>query len=109
MSKAYINTNKILEFKVRTLLESFAKDEYAKTKISPHLAKVSLEMNHLYEDLGFKNRVEMGKYMKKYFPKLSEMKPADTLWKKYIYDLVGETAPACAECGDQETCFACRM
>jgi len=109
MTKAYMSTNDVLELKVTKLLQSFAKDEHSRVEVSPHLAKVSLMMNHLYEDLGFKNRIEMGKYMKEHFPKLSEMKPSETLWKKYIYDLVGETAPACAECRDQDTCFACRM
>jgi nitrogen fixation protein NifQ len=103
------STNEMLEQKVTELLEHFAKDEYSRIRIAPHVAKVSLEMNHLYEDLGFKNRVEMGRYMQTHFPKLSEMKPKETLWKKYIYDLIGETAPACADCSDQETCFACRV
>jgi nitrogen fixation protein NifQ len=66
-------------------------------------------MNHLYQDLGFKSRIEMGRYMKKYFPKLAELKPADKLWKKFIYDLIDETAPACVECKDQISCFACRV
>ncbi|MFT7003363.1 MAG: nitrogen fixation protein NifQ [Sulfurimonas sp.] len=109
MKKTNMNKNDILEAKVTKLLQHFAKDEHSKTVIVPHLAKVSLEMNHLYEDLGFKNRIEMGRYMKEYFPKLCEIKPTDTLWKKYIYDLINETAPACAECNDQETCFACRI
>jgi len=104
-----MSMNEILEAKVTNLLEFFAKDEYSKTKIAPHIAKVSLEMNHLYEDLGFKNRIEMGRYMSEHFPKLSAMKPKETLWKKYLYDLLLETAPACAECNDQETCFSCKI
>ncbi|QFR48802.1 hydrogenase [Sulfurimonas lithotrophica] len=100
---------KVLEAKVANLLQFFAKDDYSKNKVAPHIAKVSLEMNHLYQDLGFKSRVEMGKYMSEHFPKLSRMKPKETLWKKYLYDLILETAPACAECRDQDTCFACRV
>lgn len=99
----------ILESKVVNLLQSYAKDDYSKNEVAPHLAKVSLEMNHLYEDLGFKNRVEMGRYMKENFPSLGAKKPEDKLWKKYIYDLIGETAPACATCSDQVNCFACKM
>ena len=104
-----MNKNEILEAKVTNLLQFFAKDEYSKNTIAPKIAKVSLEMNHLYEDLGFKSRVEMGRYMKEYFPKLSVMKPKDILWKKYLYDLILETAPACAECNDQASCFSCKV
>lgn len=56
---------------------------------------MSLKRNHLYQDLGFKSRVEMGKYMKCHFPKLAERKPLDKLWKKFIYDSIGRIAPAC--------------
>jgi len=101
--------NEVLEVKVTNLLQFFAKDDYSKFEIAPHVAKVSLEMNHLYEDLGFDNRIEMGRYMKEHFPQLSLMKPKETLWKKYLYELLLETAPACAECDDQETCFSCKV
>jgi nitrogen fixation protein NifQ len=98
-----------LEAKVTNLLQHFARDEYTKTKVAPRIAKVSLEMNHLYQDLGFGSRTEMGRYMAEHFPRLSKMKPKETLWKKYLYDLLLETAPACAECDDKETCFSCKI
>lgn len=94
-----------LESKVTELLQSYAKDEYSKNIIAPHVAKTSLEPNHLYQDLGFNNRVQMGKYMNEHFPKLAELKPAQKLWKKFIYDSIGEVAPACEVCKDQITCF----
>jgi len=99
----------ILEKKVTVFLQEYAKDEKAFKEVAPHLAKISLEMNHLYQDLGFDNRTQMGKYMKEHFPKLAELKPADKLWKKFIYDSVGEIAPACATCHDQDNCWACKM
>ncbi|WP_373073002.1 nitrogen fixation protein NifQ [Sulfurimonas sp.] len=98
-----------LEAKVTNLLQHFAIDDYSKNTVAPRVAKVSLEMNHLYQDLGFASRVEMGRYMQRHFPKLSRMKPKETLWKKYLYDLLLETAPACSECDDQETCFSCKI
>jgi len=100
---------KLLEQKVITFLQGFAKDEHVKNVIAPHVAIVSLEMNHLYQDLGFKSRVEMGRFMKLNFPILAEQKPADKLWKKYIYEQIDETAPACVECWDQVNCFACKL
>jgi len=100
---------KKLEIKVRELLIKHAKGQYAREEMAPHVAKVSLMMNHLYQDLGFKNRFEMGMFMKKYFPSLAEKKPKDKLWKKFIYDSIGEIAPACIECSDQVSCFRCKV
>jgi len=95
----------ILERKVADLLKKYAKDEHSLTEVVPHVAKTSLMMNHLYQDLGFSNRVEMGSFMNEHFPEFAAHKPADKLWKKYIYDTIGETAPACAACSDQAGCF----
>jgi len=101
-----INTNiKLLEEKVIALLQNYAKDDYSKNEIALHVAKVSLMENHLYQDLGLRNRFEMGRYMKEHFPTLAENKPATKLWKKFIYDSIDEVAPACEHCKDQITCF----
>jgi nitrogen fixation protein NifQ len=94
---------------VKTLLSAYAVNYYAKTVLAPLVAQKSLLMDHLYEDMGFHSRTEMGAFMKKNFPKLAEEKPKDKLWKKYIYDRVGSIAPACATCDDQLTCFKCMV
>lgn len=92
---------------VETFLKKYAIDDEARYIIAPHVAKTSLEMNHLYQDLGFKNRIQMGEFMKKHFPHLAEIKSKDKLWKKFIFDSIGRVAPACATCNDQEHCFTC--
>lgn len=97
----------VLEKKVTLFLQQYAKDTYAKEIIAPHVAKTSLKENHLYEDLGFLNRTQMGNYMKSHFPLLSELKPKEKLWKKFIYESIDEVAPACEYCQDQENCFSC--
>lgn len=102
-----MNETDVMRLEIENLLKKYAIDDEARYVIAPHIAKVSLEMNHLYQDLGFKNRVEMGQYMKCYFPRLSDMKPKDKLWKKFLYDSIGRIAPACASCNDQEHCFSC--
>lgn len=93
--------------KLVALLHSFAVDENAKEILAPMVAKKSLMMNHLYEDIGFCSRSEMGKFMMKNFPILAKEKPKEKLWKKFLYDKIGEVAPACATCDDQQTCFKC--
>jgi nitrogen fixation protein NifQ len=98
-----------LEREVMVFLQSYAKNRYSKYVIAPHVASMSLQMNHLYEAMGFKNRVQMGKFMKCHFPELAQKKPVDKLWKKFIYDSVGKIAPYCFTCKDQNNCFACEL
>ena len=98
-----------MQNKVTKLLSIYAQNEYSKKHIAPLIARKSLMQNHLYEDLGFASRTQMGKFMKLHFPRLAKNKPKEKLWKKYIYDLIGEVAPACATCKDSITCFSCRV
>lgn len=98
-----------MELEVLEFLQKYAKNRYSKYVIAPHLAAMSIKENHLYQDMGFKNRVQMGKYMKCHFPELAQLKPLDKLWKKFIYDSIGRVAPACFTCKDQSNCFACQV
>lgn len=102
-----MNKLEIMEKEVCALLRASALNCYAHDILAPWIAYESLKMGHLYSDLGMKNRIEMGKFMKKNFPKLASKKPIDKLWKKFIYDEIGKVAPACANCDDQMSCFAC--
>jgi len=95
--------------KVTLFLQKYGKNKRAIDIIAPHVAQVSLQENHLYEDLGFKSRIEMGRYMQEHFPTLADIKPKDKLWKKFIYDSIGEVAPACETCKDQINCFSCKV
>ena len=97
----------ILRHEVESYLKKYAINEEARYIIAPRIALKSLEMNHLYQDLGFKSRTQMGAYMAQHFPHLAELKPKDKLWKKFLYDAIGRVAPACATCDDQEHCFTC--
>jgi nitrogen fixation protein NifQ len=99
----------IIEQKVVSFLQKFAKTKRAHDIIALQVAQTSLMENHLYQDLGFKSRVEMGRFMKEHFPILAQNKPQDKLWKKYIYDSIGEVAPACENCKDQVSCFSCKV
>ena len=89
------------------LLGSYAVNGYVKYILAPHVAMISLEMNHMYEDLGFKSRSEMGRFMMRNFPELAKQKPKEKLWKKFLYECIDALAPACENCDDQATCFKC--
>lgn len=99
----------IMEIEVLQLLQTNANDEYAKDTLAPWIAKTSLRMGHLYSDLGLISRKEMGRLMKNNFTALSNIKPKDIRWKKFIYDSIGKTAPACATCKDITNCFQCSL
>lgn len=97
----------VMREKIESYLKKYAIDDESRYIIAPLIAKKSLEMNHLYQDLGFKSRTQMGTYMSQHFPHLAELKPKDKLWKKFLYDAIGCVAPACETCNDQEHCFTC--
>lgn len=96
-----------MRHEIETYLKKYAVNDEARYVVAPLIARKSLEMNHLYQDLGFKNRIQMGAYMTEHFPRLAALKPKEKLWKKFLYDAVGRIAPACATCNDQEHCFTC--
>ena len=104
-----MSLNVIMENSVKVLLQEHAVNHHAKNVLAPWIAYESLKMNHMYEDLGFKSRSEMGRFMKRNFPKLAEKKPKEKLWKKFLYDEIGQVAPACITCNDQATCFSCMV
>jgi len=98
-----------MESEILILLQAHANDDYARDELSPWIAKTSLQMGHLYSDLGLESRKEMGEFMFKHFTSLAKLKPEDKRWKKYLYDCIGKTAPACAACDDISNCFHCSL
>lgn len=104
-----MNELEIMESEVLELLQKNANDDYAKDTLGPWIAKTSLRMGHLYSDLGLISRREMGRLMSANFSTLAETKPKEVRWKKYLYDCIGKTAPACATCKDITNCFHCEL
>jgi len=98
-----------MESEVLKLLQQHANNEHARDMLAPWIAKTSLEMGHLYSDLGLESREEMGRFMKKHFTSLAKLKPDNIRWKKYLYDCIGKTAPACSTCLDIKNCFKCSL
>lgn len=94
---------------IEKLLSKHANSDVARYSLAPKIAEASVELNHLYEDLGFKSRTQMNKFMRENFPSLAELKPNDIRWKKFLYDSVGMVAPACESCKDMDNCFKCEL
>jgi nitrogen fixation protein NifQ len=68
--------------------------------------------NHLWQDLGLRDRRELSELMKRYFRPLALRNSADMKWKKFLYRMICAdasytlcTAPSCGECDDFYQCF----
>lgn len=68
--------------------------------------------NHLWQDLGLRNRRELSWLMERHFPALAQRNKQDMKWKKFLYRVICRdegfsicTAPTCSECSDFDNCF----
>ena len=76
------------------------------------IARRAQRPNHLWQDLGLRNRGELSKLMADYFASLARRNTADMKWKKFFFRLICRdasytlcTAPSCGECSDYDNCF----
>jgi nitrogen fixation protein NifQ len=76
------------------------------------IARRSTRPNHLWQDLGLRNRGELSALMLRHFAPLAIRNDQDMKWKKFFYRMIcrdeGFTlcaAPSCSECCDFENCF----
>ena len=76
------------------------------------IARRSQRPNHLWQDLGRRNRSELSKLMADYFAPLARRNTSDMKWKKFFFRLICRdasytlcTAPSCGECSDYDNCF----
>jgi nitrogen fixation protein NifQ len=101
------------ERSLRELLTRFATH---RTPFEFHLAALiarrAMRPNHLWQDLGLRNRAELGALMRRHFARLADRNVNDMKWKKFLYRMICRdegfrlcTAPSCAECGDFAVCF----
>jgi nitrogen fixation protein NifQ len=68
--------------------------------------------NHLWQDLGLRNRRELSWLMERHFPALAQRNQKDMKWKKFLYRVICRdegfsicTAPTCTECSDFDNCY----
>lgn len=76
------------------------------------LARRAQRPNHLWQDLGLRNRTELSQLMNKYFAPIAVRNTKDMKWKKYLYRTICRdagyslcVAPSCSECNDFDNCF----
>ena len=76
------------------------------------IARRAQRPNHLWQDLGLRNRGELSQLMNAYFAPLATRNTADLKWKKFFFRMICRdanytlcTAPSCGECCDYDACF----
>jgi nitrogen fixation protein NifQ len=76
------------------------------------IARRAQRPNHLWQDLGLRNRSELSTLMDDYFAPLARRNISDMKWKKFFFRLICRdasytlcTAPSCGECSDYDNCF----
>ena len=89
------------------LLVSHANDEKSSFPLASLIADKCFEMGHLYRDMGLESRKEMNELMSANFARLAAKRPPDKRWKKFLFDTIGEIAPACWQRKDSGNCFKC--
>lgn len=76
------------------------------------VATAAMADNHLWQDMGLRNRAELSWLMRTHFASLEKRNTGDMKWKKFFYRQLCERAgvnvcrsPSCAVCSDYEHCF----
>jgi nitrogen fixation protein NifQ len=81
-------------------------------QLAAMIAKRAQRPNHLWQDLGLRNRRDLSELMRRHFRPLAIRNSQDMKWKKFLYRIICAdasytlcTAPSCAECDDFDACF----
>jgi len=95
------------------LLSRYTSDGTAlQLQLSLIIARRAMRPNHLWQDLGLRDRNELSQLMMRHFRRLSDRNAGNMKWKKFLYRMICRdegfrlcTAPSCAECDDFSVCF----
>jgi nitrogen fixation protein NifQ len=81
-------------------------------RLADMVARRCMRPNHLWQDLGLRNRNELSWMMARHFEPLASRNRSDMKWKKFLYRTICRdasftlcAAPSCAECDDFGVCF----
>jgi nitrogen fixation protein NifQ len=76
------------------------------------ISRRAIQPNHLWQDLGLRNRSELSQLMRLHFAPLALRNSRDMKWKKFLYRMICRdegyrlcTTPICSECDDFAMCF----
>ncbi len=96
----------------RLLLANRTADTRSGRWLAAMVARRALEPNHLWEDLGLRDRAELTRLLMRHFQPLASRNERNMRWKRFFYRVLCEDdglvmcrAPSCHACGDFESCF----
>ncbi len=76
------------------------------------VARRAMEPNHLWEDLGLRERPELSRLLARHFAPLAARNTRNMRWKRFFYRMLCEddgfvmcTTPVCTQCNDFDLCF----
>ncbi|TWB89422.1 nitrogen fixation protein NifQ [Bradyrhizobium macuxiense] len=76
------------------------------------IARRAIEPDHLWEDLGLRNRGELSRLLSRHFAPLAACNINNMRWKRFFYRTLCEdeglvmcTTPVCTQCNDFNVCF----
>jgi nitrogen fixation protein NifQ len=76
------------------------------------VARRAMEPNHLWEDLGLRERPELSRLLARHFAPLAARNTGNMRWKRFFYRMLCEddgfvmcTTPVCTQCNDFDLCF----
>lgn len=76
------------------------------------IARRAMEPNHLWEDLGLRDRAELTRLLSRHFAPITDRNTKNMRWKRFFYRTLCEsdgfvmcTTPVCTECRDFDLCF----
>lgn len=76
------------------------------------VARRAMEPNHLWEDLGLRERAELSRLLMRHFGPLAARNTRNMRWKRFFYRMLCEddgfvmcTTPICTQCNDFDLCF----
>ncbi|NPU67434.1 nitrogen fixation protein NifQ [Bradyrhizobium sp. 83012] len=76
------------------------------------VARRAMEPNHLWEDLGLRERSELSRLLMRHFAPLASRNVRNMRWKRFFYRMLCEddgfvmcTTPVCTQCNDFQLCF----
>lgn len=76
------------------------------------IARRAMEPNHLWEDLGLRDRSELTRLLSRHFAPIAVRNTQNMKWKRFFYRALCEsdgfvmcTTPVCTECRDFDLCF----
>lgn len=94
------------------LMRGTSEDSEFERLLAMIVARRCQRPNHLWQDLGLRNRRELSWLMERHFEPLSRKNKQDMKWKKFLYRVICRdegysicTAPSCSECADFSNCY----